>query len=221
MKPNNTSESIEIQKWADGQNIHLVWESGEGDGRMIGWEREDGSRVIETNADPIKQGEEDFVAAWDARGRLYDIFNRGVKHTVFASNDDEAERLGAAWVAAGDWSEVEQEEFEGFLIVDPDGVEATSRVVVGGPREPACEDGNEHDWQSPYEVVGGVASNPGVFSDSNGQFRYREVCCHCGHYRTTITASLPGRAPEVPQRVSYQHPDCVSLNWVDRENGSK
>lgn len=62
----NQTNSIGISKWANGMEIEKVWESGEGDNRMIGWERSDGARAIETNGDPAFEGEEGFATGWSA-----------------------------------------------------------------------------------------------------------------------------------------------------------
>lgn len=61
---NRKSNSIGIQKWANGQEIEKIWETGEGDEKMIGWQRSDGERAIETNGDPCFGGDE-FEAVWD------------------------------------------------------------------------------------------------------------------------------------------------------------
>ena len=64
---NTTTEqttSIGITLWASGQGIEQVWSRGEGDARLIGWERADGQRAIETNGQPVFDGEDGFEAAW-------------------------------------------------------------------------------------------------------------------------------------------------------------
>lgn len=61
----NTSNSIGINKWAAGQQLAQVWARGEGDRQTIGWERSDGERAIETNGDPVFEGEEGFEEAWE------------------------------------------------------------------------------------------------------------------------------------------------------------
>lgn len=58
------TESIGIQKWAGGQTISRIWQNGEGDWRMIGWQRADGARAIETNGDPAFEHEPGFEEAW-------------------------------------------------------------------------------------------------------------------------------------------------------------
>lgn len=59
-----TSQSIGINKWSNGQTLAKIGESGEGDNRIIGWERVDGMRAIETNGDPVFEGQDGFGEAW-------------------------------------------------------------------------------------------------------------------------------------------------------------
>ena len=47
------------------------------------------------------------------------------------------------------------------------------------------DDETEHDWQSPYSVVGGLKENPGVRGSGHGQICTKEVCACCGLYKTT------------------------------------
>lgn len=54
------------------------------------------------------------------------------------------------------------------------------------PDEPECMNDMEHEWESPHWLVGGVESNPGVWS-SGGGVRYEEACLHCGAGRSTDT----------------------------------
>lgn len=52
--------------------------------------------------------------------------------------------------------------------------------------EPACSS-EEHEWQRPIEVVGGIAENPGVWANTHGGATITEVCLHCGLTRHTHT----------------------------------
>ena len=61
---NTQTTSIGITLWACGQGIEQVWSRGEGDARLIGWERADGQRAIETNGQPVFDGEDGFEEAW-------------------------------------------------------------------------------------------------------------------------------------------------------------
>ena len=56
--------SIGIYKWAHPATAELAWETGVGDARLRGWERADGARAIETNGDPLFEGEAGFDETW-------------------------------------------------------------------------------------------------------------------------------------------------------------
>lgn len=58
------SRSIAIIRWAAGQELTEVWRAGP---ETIGWQRADGERAIETNADPVFESDEGFAEAWEAR----------------------------------------------------------------------------------------------------------------------------------------------------------
>lgn len=54
-------------------------------------------------------------------------------------------------------------------------------------RDGDCEDDtNDHDWRSPYAIVGGCKQNPGVHGKGGGVL-IEEVCMICGCSRLTDT----------------------------------
>ena len=54
------------------------------------------------------------------------------------------------------------------------------------PPEPDCEEGQEHEWEAPWELLGGLKENPGVWGHGGGVINY-EVCLKCGCRRCTDT----------------------------------
>ena len=61
------SGSIGIRKHFDGNmELECIGSTGEGDCKMILWRSQTGQEVIETNAEPIWEGEEGFADARDA-----------------------------------------------------------------------------------------------------------------------------------------------------------
>lgn len=64
--------------------------------------------------------------------------------------------------------------------------EAQTLKLAVDPPEPKCKAGPSHDWHSPYDVVGGLKENPGVFGHGGG-VRIHEICRHCGICRVTDT----------------------------------
>lgn len=92
--------------------------------------------------------------------------------------------------------------------------EVLSETVTLEPDEPDCAKGRAHDWQSPYEVLGGLKENPGVWGHGGGAI-IREVCAHCGRYRVIDSwAQRPDTGEQGLTSVTYEDPDEASLNWV-------
>src|ERR1700679_2841399 len=107
-----------------------------------------------------------------------------------ASEIIEAASLEAALEAACEWaSEGSYDERVMVKVyvdeIDEDGEavpgEHASDEVAAGP-EPKPEatecgtDDDDHEWDSPLELVGGCTENPGVFSTAGTSFRYEYVC---------------------------------------------
>jgi hypothetical protein len=81
------------------------------------------------------------------------------------------------------------------------------------PHEPDCIDDDDHDWQTPHAVLGGLKENPGVRGNGGGVI-VRRVCARCGCYRTTNTwATNPSDGTPMTS-VSYEEADENSQAWV-------
>jgi len=71
------------------------------------------------------------------------------------------------------------------------------------PEVPSCKDDNQHDWQSPYHLLGGLKENPGVWGNGGGVI-INEVCMVCGCLRSTNTwAQDPTTGEQGLESVSY------------------
>jgi hypothetical protein len=69
--------------------------------------------------------------------------------------------------------------------------------------EPECTE-DEHDWQSPHAIVGGLKENPGVWGHGAGLV-INEVCVHCGCGKSTDTyATRPDNGTQGHTVVSYE-----------------
>lgn len=132
-------------------------------------------------------------------------------------SDSDAEEAAEEWVKDGDWGEgkifvscsIFREDEEGEVYA------SAVEVEVGeDPPEPDCADGADHDWQSPYEIVGGLRENPGVWSVGGTQVASKEVCSCCGAIRNTTSESTPGQYPRVPEQVEYEEATEETLAWV-------
>lgn len=82
--------------------------------------------------------------------------------------------------------------------------EDASDTVALDEEEPDCAAGEEHHWQSPHGLVGGLESNPGVHGHGGGVV-IAEVCLKCGCKRVTDTwAQNPETGEQGLRSVSYE-----------------
>lgn len=86
-------------------------------------------------------------------------------------------------------------------------------TITLDPEEPPCVGGKEHEWCSPYEVVGGLKENPGVWGHGGGVI-ITEACPHCGRYRVTDTWAQNPADGSQGHTIEYRKPDEASLAWV-------
>jgi len=93
--------------------------------------------------------------------------------------------------------------------------EEDEETIILNPPEPECFSGEEHDWQAPYSVLGGVEENPGVWGHGGGVV-IRRVCANCGLYKIIDTwAQNPNTGEQGLRSVRYEPPDEISLQWVE------
>jgi hypothetical protein len=135
---------------------------------------------------------------------------------------DTAQAAAQEYVVGGDWGDGGGTAFVDVYVqeIDEDGEEIGAReciTVTVDPEEPDCADGEDHDWQSPYEVLGGLVENPGVWGKGGGVI-IREVCAHCGTYKVTDTWADHGGQQGFTD-VRYEDADDASLDWVQRTGG--
>lgn len=142
-------------------------------------------------------------------GNFEDSFPAGTKRLDAAK----------AYVARGDWHDDDSNTTSWVTVytyrkgLNAVGVlvhcdEETHTIPVD-PIEPKCLEG-EHDWQSPYSIVGGRKENPGVFGHAGGVF-INEVCMKCGCGKQTDTyATNPANGEQGLRSVTY-FPDKYEL----------
>lgn len=114
-----------------------------------------------------------------------------------------AREAAQSYVDSGDWDR-ERTMFH-HVRVWPLGEEDDTETfeITVDPAEPSCSE-DEHDWQSPHAIVGGLRSNPGVRGNGGGVIS-TEVCMNCGCSRTTDTwATDPGNGTQGHTTVSYE-----------------
>jgi len=130
---------------------------------------------------------------------------------IEAASLAEARTRAKEWAREGDydaecfdsgtiWIEVQ------IIAVDADGDETIETVVTVAldPEAPECYEGGEHEWSSPFEIVGGIKENPGVWGHGGGVV-ISEVCLLCGCKKTTDTwATNPDNGEQGLTSVQYE-----------------
>lgn len=146
----------------------------------------------------------------------YRVSDDGADETIEAESMADALETAAEYWQEGSWDSkclisvrVAELDEDGKETGEVDWVE----VECGeDPEAPECT-ADEHDWCSPHEVVGGLDSNPGVWSTGGTTIVTREVCPHCGCYRRT-TSYGSQRNPGQCDTVEYLDADEASLEWI-------
>lgn len=116
---------------------------------------------------------------------------------------------GGEWGEGPTWVDVQVAPY----VEDQDDAEWDRITIQIDAEEPDCEDGREHDWQSPYEVLGGIRENPGVWGNGGGVV-IREVCACCGRYRIHDTwAQRPDTGEQGLETIAYEDADEASTAW--------
>jgi hypothetical protein len=142
------------------------------------------------------------------------------------SDAEDGEEAAQAYVDDGDWGDGSKTAWvtvsawrRGYAMDDDDEViemdiDRDGHTIAIEAEEPDCEDDEDHDWQSPLSVVGGIADNPGVWGHGGGVV-ITEVCSHCGRYRVTDTwAQDMSNGRQGLRSVEYRDADDVSLGWI-------
>lgn len=136
------------------------------------------------------------------------------EETIEAATQNEAEQIASdkadEWLETGDWDTSGGTLYlrARWSLRDEDGQKVADGVanLTLQPDAPKCVDGKRdtHDWQSPYEIVGGIKENPGVWGHGGG-VKIAEVCMRCGCGRHTDTwAQNPSTGEQGLESVSYE-----------------
>lgn len=145
----------------------------------------------------------------------------GASEIIEAESIEEALQEALEWASDGSYQERVIVSVR-VIELDANGEQTDNQLsgdVEAGPepKAPNCADGQEHDWQSPHEIVGGIKDNPGVWSAGGTRTTYRDVCAHCGQYRVTRRTGSQRNPGELPETVTYEDADERSLKWVSEQ----
>lgn len=132
---------------------------------------------------------------------------------------DSAEAAAQEYVDGGNWGDEPSTVWVDVYVreIDEDENEVRDHgciTITVDPEVPACDKDNDHDWQSPYDVIGGLKDNPGVWGKGAGTIT-KEVCAHCGQYKITDTwAQNPENGEQGLTSVRYEDADERSSEWA-------
>ena len=139
--------------------------------RETGWPIIDECLVPEPNMWHADDGNAEIVEEHDSAGGAAQSYVDG---------GDWGDGTATCWVKVWTWR----------MGINADGdivqIGRDSQKITVEPDEPECVEGQEHDWQSPQELVGGCDENPGVYGSGGGVTIY-EVCMICGCGKVTDT----------------------------------
>ena len=100
---------------------------------------------------------------------------------------------------------------------DPTGPTAHGEVAAGPEPKPEPSecgaDDDDHDWQSPIELVGGCRENPGVFSTGT-RFDFYAVCARCGMRKHSWDQGSQRNPGDLSEGVEYEPADEASLAYA-------
>jgi len=111
---------------------------------------------------------------------------------------DSGEEAAQEYVDDGDWGEITETcwiqvwAWRQGLALDDEGevvdvmIGREQHMIEIDPDEPECSHDDGHDWQTPHELFGGLAQNPGCFGKGGGVVQH-EVCMRCGCERVKDT----------------------------------
>lgn len=168
---------------------------------------------------------DDYALVVIAAGYVADDGNCEVEY----ADAESAAEAAQDYVDGGVWDDVDSTSWihvyawrRGYVL-DEDGdlvqltIDREAHTIEIEPDEPECVDSDGHDWQSPYDVLGGIPENPGVWGNGGGVI-IREVCAHCGRYRETDTwAQDPSTGEQGLTSVRYEDADEASERWADEQ----
>ncbi|MEI9951851.1 MAG: hypothetical protein WDO74_23430 [Pseudomonadota bacterium] len=142
--------------------------------------------------------------------------DQGVAENCEAHDLDDARNEARAWVARGDYGEIESTIWLDVWIDDLEAGELADKLTVAlDPQPPKCEPGESHDWQAPHDLVGGIKENPGVWGHGGGVIML-DACALCGCKRVTDTwAQRPDNGQQGLTSVRYE-PGAYTAEEISR-----
>ena len=150
--------------------------------------------------------------------RRWSLYEEGQGYGEFVGTKAEAKREARDNCDAGNYGSPEKTVWIDWEIRCELTGEDEAGTVECDPDEPACAEGHEHAWETPYSVLGGLKENPGVWGHGGGVIM-KFVCRHCGKYRVVDTwAQRMDTGEQGLNSIRYEDADEESSAWVDSLN---
>lgn len=174
----------------------------------------------ETEFEPQNNQLPDIDGEWEDYVQRFKIWDDAISEIIESDDIDCAMGYAEEKWQDGSWDEKQLIELY-VQEIDwddkPIGDVLTKDIEVGEDAlVPDCTE-DEHEWESPHELVGGLTENPGVWSTGGTTYVTKTVCKNCGIYRTE-TEYGSQRNPQQCDRVEYEDSDDDSLKWVAKAN---
>ena len=147
----------------------------------------------------------------------------GAREEREAESLEEALELAQEWSAEGSYDERCMVSCWAVLLENGEPVEpyAYGEVQAGPEPKPEAtecgDDDDDHDWQTPIELVGGCTENPGVFSTGGTRFDFHAVCARCGMYKHSWDQGSQRNPGDLDEGVEYEAAEERSLAWVAQQ----
>lgn len=126
---------------------------------------------------------------------IFTLRTEGADTQIEAETMEAARGRAREWIDEGDYDASGGTVYVDVHVIphDQDGDEdrdSAERVTVAIHQpEPRCVGDDGHDWQSPYELVGGSQENPGIWAKNGMGVVTNEACMRCGCRRRTDTGA--------------------------------
>lgn len=128
--------------------------------------------------------------------------NTGVEKQINNRKFELAVKAAHTWQRECDYGENTKTFWVDTYVIPKEGDTVLVTTAIQ-PNEPKCSK-KKHKWEAPYEKVGGLKENPGVFG-SGGGIIIKEVCKHCDCRKETNTwAQRSDTGEQGLTSVSYQ-----------------
>lgn len=158
----------------------------------------------------LDKAEDDLAESDEEREYTFTDGNGG--EDTFVCSPSEVKEAWDEWINEFPWCESSETVWVHGRATDEFGKDHFFMATVE-PEEPDCSS-DEHMWDTPYYILGGLKENPGIQGHGGGATG-TEICRHCGTYKIWDSwAQDPETGKQGLHSIEYRGPDDVSLQYV-------